>query len=152
MIRGLYETHLPVSDLKRSIDFYESLGLELALEYEDAAFLWIEKRSSWLGLWVTDDFETNRTPATSPIHGRHIAFRVDFEDIREAITWLNGLGIESAGFGSLDGSAPVVRPHQSNASVYFFDPDGNSLELMCSLPEGMPTVPRKLIHLHDFVR
>lgn len=30
MIKGLYEAHLPVSDLQQSIIFYEKLGLELA--------------------------------------------------------------------------------------------------------------------------
>lgn len=29
MIRGLYEAHLPVRDLNRSIEFYEGLGLQL---------------------------------------------------------------------------------------------------------------------------
>ncbi|MFD2706785.1 VOC family protein [Salibacterium lacus] len=44
MIKGLYEAHLPVSDLKRSIDFYTDLGLELEHIVEDRlAFLWIEK-------------------------------------------------------------------------------------------------------------
>lgn len=29
MIKGLYEAHLPVSDLKKSVLFYKELGLEL---------------------------------------------------------------------------------------------------------------------------
>lgn len=44
MIRGLYEAHLPVSNLKKSIEFYQNLGLELAWRGEDGAFFWIEKR------------------------------------------------------------------------------------------------------------
>ena len=32
MIRGLYEAHLPVRNLKVSIPFYESLGLKLYKE------------------------------------------------------------------------------------------------------------------------
>lgn len=44
MIKGIYEAHLPVSDLTESIRFYEKLGLELA-------FLWIMKGESWIGLW-----------------------------------------------------------------------------------------------------
>lgn len=55
MIRGLYEAHLPVSNLKRSIEFYEGLGLQLDHKVEDnLAFLWIEKDKSWLGLWETE--------------------------------------------------------------------------------------------------
>nr|MDA8351818.1 VOC family protein [Bacillota bacterium] len=30
MIKGLYEAHLPVSNLAQSIEFYRNLGLELA--------------------------------------------------------------------------------------------------------------------------
>ena len=47
---------LPVSDLKRSIDFYTGLGLELDHIVEDRlAFLWIVKDKSWLGIWKTDN-------------------------------------------------------------------------------------------------
>ena len=43
MIKGLYEAHLPVSNLKRSIEFYRGLGLEFDHQVEDnLAFLWIE--------------------------------------------------------------------------------------------------------------
>lgn len=54
MMKGLYEAHLPVSDLKASIAFYEKLDLTLAHENERVAFLWIEKGKSWLGLWKVD--------------------------------------------------------------------------------------------------
>jgi len=47
MIKGLYEAHLPVSDLERSIDFYKNLNLELAFQKEKVAFFWIEKGRSW---------------------------------------------------------------------------------------------------------
>ena len=60
-IHGLFETHLTVSDLQRSIRFYRDIiGLELALEASErnAAFFWIGDRSSrsssrcsMLGLW-----------------------------------------------------------------------------------------------------
>ena len=52
---GLFETHLTVHDLQRSIRFYrEVVGLPLALEVPDrgAAFLWIgPAKRSMLGLW-----------------------------------------------------------------------------------------------------
>ena len=43
-IRGLFETHLTVSNLQHSIDFYRDVvGLELALEVHErnSAFFWI---------------------------------------------------------------------------------------------------------------
>ncbi len=41
MIKGLYEAHLPVKNLNISIEFYQKLGLKLALRYEKIAFFWI---------------------------------------------------------------------------------------------------------------
>lgn len=53
-IRGLFESHLTVTDLQRSIDFYgEMLGLELAQVFPDrrVAFYWLSGRGhSMLGL------------------------------------------------------------------------------------------------------
>ncbi|MBM7653554.1 catechol 2,3-dioxygenase-like lactoylglutathione lyase family enzyme [Neobacillus cucumis] len=43
MIKGLYEAHLPVSDLERSIEFYEKLGLRLYKRYEKVAFFGSKK-------------------------------------------------------------------------------------------------------------
>ena len=43
-IRRLFESHLTVSDLQRSVEFYRDLvGLPLALEApeRDAAFFWV---------------------------------------------------------------------------------------------------------------
>ena len=54
-IGGLFETHLTVSDLSRSVAFYgDVVGLSLALEMPErgAAFFWIgEPGESMLGLW-----------------------------------------------------------------------------------------------------
>lgn len=45
MIKGLYEAHLPVKDLKRSIAFYKKLGLELShIHDHHLAFLVKERR------------------------------------------------------------------------------------------------------------
>lgn len=38
MIRGLYEAHLPVSNLDISIEFYKKLGLEVAFRKGKLAF------------------------------------------------------------------------------------------------------------------
>ncbi|MBE1556752.1 putative lactoylglutathione lyase [Filibacter limicola] len=43
MIKGLYEAHLPVSNLENSIVFYKKLGLELAFKKETLAFFWVVK-------------------------------------------------------------------------------------------------------------
>lgn len=70
-ILGLYETHLTVADLQRSIAFYRDvLKLEVGtvIESRNVAFLWIDdKRMGMLGLWET---------GCSPLKMRlHIAFQ-----------------------------------------------------------------------------
>lgn len=75
MIQGLYETHIQVRDLAKSIAFYtEVLGLRVAHRdpTRPIVFLWIGTGKDYmLGLWQE---ETNFQP-------RHFAFRVDKEDI-----------------------------------------------------------------------
>lgn len=76
-ILGLYETHLTVSNLQRSIGFYRDiLKLEVAtiIENRNVAFLWIDdKRMGMLGLWET---------GSAPLRMRlHIAFRTTLEDV-----------------------------------------------------------------------
>ncbi|MFD1739175.1 VOC family protein [Bacillus salitolerans] len=126
MIQGLFEAHLPISNLKQSIEFYQKLGLELAWKDEDTAFFWIEKEKSWLGLWEGKEVDTPYHPSL-----RHIAFRVSYEFMKQSVDWLKEREIEAKPFGKNFFVEPFVRPYQGNASVYFEDPDGNSLEFMC---------------------
>ncbi|MBK3494994.1 VOC family protein [Viridibacillus sp. YIM B01967] len=131
MIKGLYEAHLPVSNLETSISFYKRLGLELAYKQDKLVFFWIVKGESWLGLWETDRVEV-------PYHAslRHIAFHVDKEDILHAKEWLNEEGIIiRTSFGFDDEHQPLVLPNnpQAHAAIYFDDPDGNLLELIAPI-------------------
>ncbi|MFD0620969.1 VOC family protein [Paenibacillus sp. GCM10027629] len=141
MIRGLYETHLPVRSLAVSIPFYERLGLTFARwQGEHTAFLWIEKGKSWLGLWEGEQVNT-------PYHAslRHIAFTTTYEDLRHAAVWLRSMQIEPVIFPGQATGDPVVRPNQGNASIYFDDPDGNSLELMANI--DVPAALREITTL-----
>ncbi|MEH6942238.1 VOC family protein [Bacillus sp. JJ722] len=131
MITGLYEAHLPVSNLNRSIEFYQGLGLEFDHKVEDRlAFLWIEKDKSWLGLWETDKVKVEYHPSL-----RHIAFQVSLEDLKRSVEWLVNKGFkprEAFGFEPIE---PFVMPHENyvHAKIHFNDPDGNSLEFICKL-------------------
>lgn len=131
MIKGLYEAHLPVSDLKQSVLFYKELGLELDHIVDDKiAFLWIEKDKSWLGLWETDNVKLEYHPSI-----RHVAFQVTLEDLKTSVAWLRDRGVkprEAFGFEPIE---PFVMPHQqyAHAKIHFNDPDGNSLEFICKL-------------------
>ena len=139
MIKGLYEAHLPVKNLDKSMAFYEKLGLKMAWRDEETAFFWLEEGKSWLGLWEGNEYQTLYHPSL-----RHIAFRVSYEDLKESLKWLDSIDVEGVPFGSRESIEPFIRPHQGNASVYFNDPDGNSLELMCYVE-----VPNNLKHIEE---
>ena len=79
-VRRLFESHLTVSDLQRSVDFYrDSVGLKLALEVPErnAAFFWVgEAGDSLLGLWSL---------GSAPLGlSLHVAFEVTIDDLLEA--------------------------------------------------------------------
>ncbi|MEW4370739.1 VOC family protein [Paenibacillus kandeliae] len=141
MILGLYEAHVPVSNLAQSIEFYSKLGLELAWKSEDIVFFWIEKEKSWLGLWAGKEYATPYHPSL-----RHFAFRVSYDHLKESVQWLRALDIEPVPFRERTTIDPFVRPNQGNASVYFEDPDGNSLEFMCFVD-----VPEEMKHMTEML-
>jgi len=131
-ISGLFEAHLTVADLDRSVTFYRDvLGLELAhiIPSRHVAFFWIgAPGAAMLGLWSIH---------TSPMSMRlHIAFRVTLQQVEASIE-----ALRAAGLTPLDGftrhaiSEPVVLTWMPAASVYFDDPDGHSLEYICMLPD-----------------
>lgn len=131
MIKGLYEAHLPVSDIGVSTVFYRGLGLELAYQGPRVAFFWIEKGRSWLGLWPSEHAKTPYHPSI-----RHVAFYVELEDIKRAQEWLSrqGLAVRDA-FGVAGEDQPLILQNGANyhAAIYFEDPDGNSLEFITPL-------------------
>lgn len=139
MIKGIYEAHLPVKNLNVSIAFYEKLGLKLAWKNEKIAFFWIDEGRSWLGLWEGEEYKAPNHPAL-----RHIAFEVTYDDLKNSLKWLESIQIEADPQGGRKSVEPFIRPFQNNASVYFNDPDGNSLELMCYID-----VPNNLKHITD---
>ncbi|UOR12865.1 VOC family protein [Halobacillus amylolyticus] len=131
MIKGLYEAHLPVSNLERSIDFYEGLGLEVDhIVDKKLAFLWIDRNKSWLGLWETENVQVDYHPSL-----RHIAFEVSFKDLQNSITWLKEKGYKprkAFGFAPIE---PFVMSYDTyaHAKIHFDDPDGNSLEFISTM-------------------
>lgn len=141
MIKGLYEAHLPVKNLEVSMEFYKKLGLTFAWRDDNTAFFWIEKGMSWLGLWEGIEHQTPYHPSM-----RHIAFRVSYEDLKESLKWLESIQVEAVPFGRRSSVEPFIRPYLGNASVYFNDPDGNSLELICNVevPDEFKKITNKL--------
>lgn len=143
-IEGLWETHLTVSDLERSIAFYRHmLGLTLAHRVPErhVAFFWIgQPRQAMLGLWGNGLWGI---PPSPPAPRLHFAFQVTLENVVAAVAALNAVGLRPRSAAGDPIEQPEVSPWIPAASVYFDDPDGHSLEYIAMLPDPLaPTAPR----------
>src|SRR6187200_655616 len=122
-LRGLFETHLTVSNLQRSIIFYRDIvGLHLALEVSErgAAFFWIgdpssySSRCSMLGLWSI---------GTAPIGlTLHVGFEVaGINELLDAPKRLKDQGIMPLSFFGIESMEPSVIGWMPAAAIYFRD-------------------------------
>jgi lactoylglutathione lyase len=130
-IRGLFEAHLTVADLDRSIEFYRDvLGLPLAhrIAERQVAFFWVPMpERGMLGLWSI---------GTSPLRMRlHIAFDVALQHVFDSVRALRAAGLTPRSGVGAPIEEPVVLAWMPAASVYFDDPDGHSLEFIAMLDE-----------------
>lgn len=131
MIDGLFETHIDVASLERSMRFYgETLGLELgSLDAQRrVAFYWVGGRGeAMLGLWENP---------TDQIRPQHFAFRVSIEDIlNRAVPYLKERDLSPRNFLDDGTERPMVFSWMPALAIYFDDPDGHSLEFIAMLPD-----------------
>ncbi len=128
-VGGLFEAHLIVSDLDRSIGFYgETVGLPLAMHDPElgAAFFWIGGvGKSMLGLWTSGP-----APITLSLH---VAFATSLADVIGANDRLRQLGVTPLSFYATEADEPSVIGWMPAAAVYFRDPDGHMLEYLAML-------------------
>lgn len=129
--RGLFETHLTVVDLDRSLSFYRDVvGLAVGFEVRErgAAFLWIgEPGTSMLGLW-----SLGSAPVALSLH---VAFAATLPDVVEACQRLRSVGVTPLSFFGEETDEPSVIGWLPAAAVYFRDPDGHLLEYLALLDE-----------------
>ena len=130
MIKGLFETHINVSSLERSMKFYsEVLELELGRYEEErrVAFYWL---GSWgeamLGIWEKPQ---------SQVLQQHYAFRCDADDVLKLSTkYLKQRGLSFHNFLNDGTGRSMVFAWMPAISIYFNDPDNHSLEFISMLP------------------
>ncbi|MGO0061323.1 VOC family protein [Brevibacillus fluminis] len=129
MIKGLFETHVLVTDLEASRLFYERIGLPFAHRVQERRvdFFWIGKPGqAMLGVW-----EVPKDQWVS----RHFAFEVEREDMKNAVAFLKEKGLALRSF-SKDGTEDLeVAAWMPAVAIFFRDLDGNSLEFISMLPD-----------------
>ena len=134
-IKGIFETHLFVRDLEKSIDFYSNiLGLKQCYFEKErrAVFFWVgEPKQQMLGLWERPKDE---------IDIRHFAFECEPEwIINESIPFFKKHNLTFHNFLKDNIERPMVFSWTPAISIYFNDPDDHSLEFIGKLEgEGKP--------------
>jgi len=128
-LRGVFETHLRVSDLERSARFYERT-LDLKEAFRDEArrvrFYWVGRRGeAMLGLWETE---------ASQMFRQHFAFRSTPDELPGIVRALKERGVRTYDFHN-ESEEPFVFPWMPAAAIYFDDPDGHTLECLAMLPD-----------------
>src|SRR5213595_3198403 len=128
-VRGLFETHLTVADLSRSVAFYRDVvGLPVALEVPErgAAFHWIGRPGqAMLGLWSI---------GSAPMNMKlHIALEMDLKDVIAPPARLRADGVEPLSFFGEPAEEPSYIGWMPAAAVYFRDPSGHMLEYLAML-------------------
>ncbi len=148
-ISGLFETHLYVENLARSISFYKNvLGLEQCYYEEErrAAFFWIGKpKQSMLGLWEKPKDQ---------IDIRHFAFQCSPDWIlKESVTFLEERSIRYYNFLKDGTRRPMVFLWMPAISIYFDDPDGHSLEFIGKLPgDSKPSYEKQVVSYEEWLK
>ena len=138
MIRlaGLGHILLRVMDLERSKKFYsEVLGFHILEEDPEhgGTFMALPGQSHAIDLFAVRDVEAARQQTPGVRGLGHVAFRVDSEQaLKDAYVALREHGVDIT--RSID--------HASQQSVYFQDPDGNTLEIYYERPDALEMFAR----------
>lgn len=146
MIKGIYETHLHVEDLERSIDFYKNvLGLEQCSlpDLRRIAFFWVGNPKEYmLGLWEKPKEEVVKM---------HFAFRCDKDDIlNKSVSFLKERNLKPYNFLKDQREIPLVFAWMPALAIYFDDPDGHCLEFI-SILEGIPNKELGIITYEEWM-
>jgi catechol 2,3-dioxygenase-like lactoylglutathione lyase family enzyme len=114
--QGVVHFSLPVTDLERSARFYELLGMRIVQKTPRMVFLKCGDDYLILGKVAT-------VPESDPETPVHHAFRVAAEDFEPALEFLGQKGVKVLHVEDRRDGVFLGR------QAYFFDPDGNKLEI-----------------------
>lgn len=153
-VTGLFETHVHVKNLERSMEFYEKIvGLELGMKEQArrVAIYWIGGQGKTaLGLWENPPWVSQRK-AGDQIVTQHFAFEIALANLPRAIASIKERGIELRNFFEQFTDVPSVFGWVPAASIYFNDPDGHLMEFIAKLP-GKPRPEIGVVSLDEWKR
>ena len=127
--------NLRVANIERSKAFYRDvLGFRIAEEDPNhgGVFMTLGEDFHTLDLAQHPEPESEAPPSRTRLGVAHVAFQVaSYEALREAYCTLlaNQVGIDRA------------MDHVNQRSIYFFDPDGNRLEIYYEMPAALQRFP-----------
>ncbi len=134
--------HLKVSDLERSIKFYEdALDLRLTQIYGDsAAFLSFDSYHHHLGLNTWMSKGGSPSPRSSPGLFHFAILFPTRKALAASLKRLVEMGVQ------IDGASD----HGVSEAIYFHDPDGNGIEIYWDRPESeWPKIDGELAMVTD---
>ena len=136
-IQSLGHVVLKVTDLERSEQFYSGvLGMKVSARYDDKGY-----KMTFFSVRNHHELAVMQVTGAEPAGGEqavgmhHVAFCIgdSMDQLREAQTHLDAAGIAAA-----------PTDHDVTKSLYFDDPDGNTVELAVDVSEGWRTDPDRI--------
>lgn len=130
-LKQLGHIALVVEDVDKARSFYRDI-LGIAIREEDpehgGTFMGLEGFGHSVDLFARSELPEDRREQLGNQRVHHFAFQVETEDdLKEAYQSLVSSGVE------------VVRAvnHESQHSIYFYDPDGNRVEIYWEFPDAV---------------
>lgn len=136
-VRSLGHVVIKVRNQQRAEDFYNGLlGIPIAARYPElsATFFTLGNHHDFAVVAIGDDAED--APADS-VGLVHVAFKIgdSIEELREAKHKLE-----------TDGVKVVAHDHRVSKSLYFDDPDGNTIELYVDVSDAWKQDPQQVAY------
>ena len=134
-IQSLGHVVLQVRNQKRAEDFYNGvLGLSICARNEDPpmTFFTLGDHHDFAIAVVGDDAQT---PPDSSVGLAHVAFKIgeSLDELRQAKADLEAVGV---------GARPI--DHEVTQSLYFRDPDGNTIEVYVDVSDAWKKEPQRV--------